>query len=97
MVRLVKPTLICSCVLLATWVLADVCLDQSYWVNLPEKPDERTGNVYRMKVNHGFVRYGTERQLHALDAVQESLPIVGTVFVFAVLIGVFSGQVQIRK
>jgi hypothetical protein len=97
MAKLVRPLLVCACALLGTWVLVSVCLDQYYWVNLPKKPHERIGQVYRTTVNHGSVRYGTERQLHALKTVEDLLPIAGTVFVPAVLIGVFSGQVPIRK
>jgi hypothetical protein len=95
--KLVKPTLVCACALLAAWVLASAWLHLSYCANLPSAPDERTGHTFRMIVNHGFVRYGTERQLHAFEAVEDASPIVGTVFVFAILIGVFSGQVPIRK
>ena len=95
--KLVKPLLVCACVLLGTWGLVGACLDQYYWAKLPGAPDKPSGRIYRMSVNHGFVRYGTERQLHALQAMDEFLPIVGTVFVLAVLIGVFSGHVPIRR
>jgi hypothetical protein len=48
-----------------------------YYESLPSTPDEGAGRTSRMVVNHGFVRYGSERELRALRVVEGSLPIAG--------------------
>jgi hypothetical protein len=97
MAKLVKPALFFAFALLAAWVIFAGWVHLSYAQNLPGEPDERVGRVYRMTINHGYVRYGTEREIHIRRAVDDFLPIIGTIFALAGLIGLFSGQFPIRK
>jgi hypothetical protein len=60
----------------------------SYASNLPEAPDEKTGHIYQMAVNHGFIRYGTERELHILRWTENTLPIAIAFLVVAAILGV---------
>jgi hypothetical protein len=97
MAKFAKPIIIFACALLAVWLSAACWVHLSYSRNLPSNPDERVGRIYRMTVNHGYVRYGTEREFRIRQAVDDFLPVVGTIFALAGLIGIFSGQIHIRK
>jgi hypothetical protein len=83
-------------------VLAYISIDIYYYVELPDAPDPSTERTNRMEVSHGSVRYGSERELHALRVVQELFP-MGAVFFLAALVlglrwGIFhigpTGRVQ---
>ena len=50
-------------------VLAGVGIHLFYYSSLPVSPDEKTGQICRLVVNHGFVRYGTERELHIFRTI----------------------------
>ncbi len=80
----------------ATWVLADVWIHVSYSTNLPSVPDEKAGRIHRMLVNHGYVRYGSERELQALSAVENALPVAITLFLIAAILGLKFGDFHIR-
>jgi hypothetical protein len=69
------------------WLLFICWLNIFYASNLPEAPDEKTGQIYRMVVNHGFVRYGTERELHALRWAENSRLIAIAFFAIAAILG----------
>ena len=81
----------------AAWVPFAVWIDLSYFSSLPNKPDEGTGRVYRMVVNHGYVRYGSEGELRTLRAVENSLPIAAALFLIAVMWGFMSGDFHLRE
>jgi len=70
------------------WVLFFCCIHLSYASNLAEVPDGKSGHIYRMVVNHGFVRYGTERELHALRWAENSQIIAIAFLVVAIILGV---------
>jgi hypothetical protein len=81
-----------ACGLLGIWVLVCGWIHLSYCDKLPKMPDERTGRIYRMTVNHGFVRYGSEREFRIKQAAENSIAIVGSLFVLAVLLRVTCGN-----
>jgi hypothetical protein len=60
-------------------------------------PDEKTGRVYKIVVNHGMVHYGSERERQALKAAEGFLPIAGICFIIAVVWGLDSDDFHIRR
>jgi hypothetical protein len=66
----------------------------SYSSNLPNAPDVKAGRVYRMVVNHGFVCYGSERELRTLRWAENSQPFALVFALMAVIIGVRYGHIQ---
>jgi hypothetical protein len=79
------------------WLIPCVWIQLSYCSKLPEAPDEKTGHTYRMIVNHGFVRYGTERELHILKAADHAQGVAGLLFLSAVVLGLRWGMVKIAQ
>jgi len=47
------------------WLIFAFWIHLSYASNLPDTPNDKTGRIYRMVVNHGFVRFGTEGELRS--------------------------------
>jgi hypothetical protein len=56
-------------------------LEISYSKTLPKTPDQRFGRVYQMTVNHGYVVYGTLRELKLLGDTRIAF-VVCTVLTF---------------
>ena len=79
------------------WVIAFAWIHVSYTSSLPQVPDENTGHIYRMVVNHGFVRYGSAEELHALQAVEYAQPVAILLFLLAVVLGISWGIFGIAK
>jgi hypothetical protein len=79
----------------ATWVIAFAWLHISYASNLPDAPDAKVGRIYQVVVNHGFVRYGTEREIRTLRWVENSQPIAIACFVVAGIVGLRFGGIKI--
>src|ERR1039457_3386121 len=81
--------------LFALWVLSAVGIHLCYSSYLPGTPDEKSGHTYRMVVNHGFIRYGTEREIHTLKMVEDSQPIAILLFLLAGVLGMSWGIFKI--
>jgi hypothetical protein len=79
----------------ATSVIASVWLDLSYSSNLPTIPDEKSGHIYRMVVNHGFVVYASEQEFRIYRWVENSQPFAIVCFFIAVIIGWKYGDFKI--
>ena len=62
-----------------------------------KQADEGAGRTYRMVVNHGFVRYGSEREFRTFRAVEGSFPIPCFMFLAAVALGLRYDHFQIRR
>lgn len=77
------------------WVIAFAWLHISYASNLPDAPDAKTERIYRVVVNHGFVRYGSEREVRILRWVENSQPIAFVCFLIASIVGLKSGDFKI--
>jgi hypothetical protein len=76
-------------------VIAVVWLHISYFSNLPKMPNEETGRTYQVIVNHGSIRYGSEREVRVLRNVENFQPIAITCFLIAVTMGLLSGDFKI--
>lgn len=76
-------------------LIASVCIQVSYSSSLPKTPDEKTGQIYRMVVNHGFVVYGSARELHNFQIVEDSQPVAIFSFLFAAILGMSWGIFKI--
>jgi len=76
-------------------VIASVWLHLSYSSNLPTIPDEKSGHIYRMVVNHGFVVYGTEREFRVLRWVEYSQPFAILCFLIVFIVGLRTGDIKI--
>jgi hypothetical protein len=81
----------------ASWVIAFAWLHLSYSSNLPTVPDEKSGHIYRMVVNHGFVVYGSEQELRILRWVENSQPFAIVCFLTAAIVGLRSGDIKIAR
>jgi hypothetical protein len=79
------------------WVIAFAWIHVSYSSNLPGAPDEKTGHIYRMVVNHGFIRYGTEQEFHTLKMVEDFQMIAALAFLLAVVLSMSWGIIKIAK
>jgi len=79
----------------AMQTIASVWLHFSYSSNLPKMPEEKSGRIYRMVVNHGFVVYGSEREFYIFQIVQNSQPIAVMCFLIFLMVGLRSGDVKI--
>jgi hypothetical protein len=55
-----------------TWLIYFTWVHLSYASHLPRSPNQQTGQTYRIVVNHGSVRYGTARNLRALEWAENS-------------------------
>jgi len=54
-----------------------IFLNISYSSHLPGVPNEQSGRIYRMSVNHGFVVYGTKQESQRLNIAEKYLPLAG--------------------
>jgi hypothetical protein len=70
-------------------VVAFIWIHLSYSSNLPTAPDEKSGHIYRMVVNHGFVVYGSEREFRVFRWVENLWP-------FAIVCGLITFIVALR-
>jgi hypothetical protein len=77
--------------------LAEIAIDISYSSFLPDIPDAKTGRTFRMEVNHGFIRYGTERQFHFRETLLKCFPISIAFCFAALLLGLKWGVLHIGK
>jgi hypothetical protein len=93
LLRKILYALLLGCFLLS--VIAEVWLHLSYSSNLPTIPDEKSGHIYRMVVNHGFVVYGSERDFRVFRWVENSQPFAIVCFLVAVIVGLRSGDFKI--
>jgi hypothetical protein len=91
--RKVIYALLLGCFLMQ--LIAAVWLHLSYSSNLPKTPDEKTGRIYRMVVNHGFVVYGSEREVRILRNVENFQPIAIMCFLIVMTVGLVSGDFKI--
>ena len=73
-------------------VIASVWVHLSYSSNLPTAPDEKSGHICRMVVNHGFVVYGTNREFRINRWVDNLQPFAIVCFLAAVIVGLRSGD-----
>jgi hypothetical protein len=78
----------------ALWAIAFAWLHLSYSSNLPAIPDEKSGHIYRMVVNHGFVIYGSEREFRILRWVENSQPFAIVCFFIVLIVGLRSGDIK---
>ena len=83
--------------LFGLWVLYAVGIHISYSSYLPRTPDEKSGHIYQMTVNHGFIRYGTEQEFHTLKMVEDFQMIAALAFLLAVVLSMSWGIIKIAK
>jgi hypothetical protein len=76
------------------WILASVWIHNSYFLNLPKMPDEKSERIYRMVIR-GSDHYGSERELHTLGFIENSRPIAFLCFLVAVTVGFVSSDFKI--
>jgi hypothetical protein len=93
--RKILYALLLGCFIL--WVIAFAWLHLSYSSNLPTTPDEKSGHIYRMVVNHGFVVYGSEREFRILRWVENSQTYAIVCFLTAAIVGLRSGDFKIAR
>lgn len=78
----------------ASWVIAFTWLHLSYSSNLSTVPDEKSGHIYRMVVNHGFVVYGSEREYRILRWVENSQPFALVCGLITFIVGLRYGDIK---
>jgi hypothetical protein len=79
------------------WGVGLAAVHVVYASYLPGVPDQTTGHSYRIVVNHGFVRFATIGEAHALQLLENGLPIAIAVFLSAVILGMRWGVVRLRS
>lgn len=72
------------------------CIDSYYWSNLPKGVDEQSGRTTRIVFHHGSVRYGSDRESHALKLAESVMPFMMMGFLVVVMWGLVSGDFPIR-
>ena len=75
-----------------TELIAGVWVHLSYSSNLPTTPNESSGHIYRMVVNHGFVVYGSDVQFRAYRWVENLQPFAIVCFLVALIVGLRYGD-----
>jgi hypothetical protein len=70
------------------WLIFGFWIDLSYASNLPDAPNDKTGRIYRMVVNHGFVRYGTEEDLRLFRWMENTQPVAMTFLVMGIVLAI---------
>lgn len=73
------------------------CVECYYYSSLPGAPDENTGRVYKMLVNHGFVRYGSQAQRRIFQITKDIFPVAGLLFLTAIVLGLRWGILYVRE
>jgi hypothetical protein len=81
---------------LLLWFLVGAAPHLVDYYNLPRVPDRNTGNIYRVVVNHGSVRLGTESGVHTLWLMQKGLPAACLAGPAALRPGLRLGLFQVR-
>jgi len=82
---------------LGLWVVTFTVLHLCYSSNLPSVPDEKTGHIYRMVLNHGFVVYGTMREFRILTWVENSQFLLITCCFIVLIMGLRTGDIKMRQ
>jgi len=63
-------------------VLSQIYIDISYDYQMPASPQPETGRVYRIAVNHGDVRYVSQKEFERADFVRYKM-VLPEVLLFA--------------
>jgi len=93
---ILRKTIITLLLIAFAMLLGFYCwIHVSYSSNLPSAPDVKTGRIYRMVVNHGFVCYGSERELRSLRWAENSQPFALVFALMAFIIGVRYGHIKV--
>ena len=79
------------------WLAVAVWLHCWFCSKLPSVPNPITGQKYRLVVNHGFVRYGSQREFWAFHQVQGLQPVAMLMVLVAVGIGVIYEDFHIGR
>jgi len=96
MVKLRKMTILVALACTVGWVCFAAWTHLSLSADLPSAPDEESGRTHRLVVNHGRVRYGSERDILLLSASENLLPVVACASLVAILWGLATGDFQVR-
>ena len=78
------------------FVFVAVSIHLYYYSSLPGVPDEKAGRTHKMSVQHGFVRYGSEKEFRALQMIENCFPVATVLFLTAVVLGLKWGIFHIR-
>ena len=78
-------------------LLAAVWIQISYSSNLPRVPDDKAGRICQIVVNHGSIRYGTQRELDILRTVDGLQPVAILLFLLAIVLGLTWGIFKIGR
>jgi F0F1-type ATP synthase assembly protein I len=68
-----------------------------YSSNLPGAPNEAAGRIYKIIVNHGFVRYGTQSDLRVFNWAENLFPFGLVLFFCAALLGLRFGIFKVNR
>jgi hypothetical protein len=78
------------------WALLGATMHLVYSETLPSAPDQSTGRTYRLVVNHGAVRYGTERDVRVQKVLEDGLFVAVFVSFATLLFGLGTGVLHFR-
>jgi len=75
MVTIRKVLIVLLCFVFFAGLGTVVSVHFYYSSHLPRVPNEQSGHIYKMTVNHGFIVYGTERESQLLNLAEKSFPL----------------------
>ena len=68
-----------------------------FFDNLPSAPNKSTERTYRLVVDHGAVRYGTESEARAQEVLHDGLFVAVFVFLATLAFGLRTGVLHVRS
>jgi hypothetical protein len=78
--RLAKAVMLLLIGTVLAWLVVAVTVHVYYSASLSQVPDEKAGYTNRVVVNHGFIRYASERESRALRDIENFAPIAAFMF-----------------
>jgi hypothetical protein len=68
-----------------------------FFDNLPSAPNKSTERTYRLVVDHGAVRYGTEREARAQEVLHDGFFVAVFIFIATLAFGLRTGVLRLRS
>ncbi|HEV2695196.1 MAG TPA: hypothetical protein VG347_20045 [Verrucomicrobiae bacterium] len=96
MKKLIKILLPVVLFLFGLWFISGLWLDLSYASRLPNVPDEASGHIHQVIVNHS-TRYASDKEARALAMHADLAPFVMISFVLVVLFAFLWNIIPLRS
>jgi hypothetical protein len=91
-----KKAMVLCIGLCVLWFFIGIGIELYFAYNLPSVMNVEGGQINRLVVNHGSVRFGTDRESNLIKMMRDGFPIAGFGFALALLAGLKLGIFQTR-